>query len=365
MDDIVSALFSAEPKLQATANYAGNHVKIQCPFHGGGDERTPSCSVSLEKPVFFCHGCHTSGHISYLMKHLGMAPALIKQVLKNAGMNRSGHTHPKGRSRIAVRLFENRYNPFRGRFVLDEDLLDDYRLAPKVLLRAGFEKATLRHFEVGFDKQNLRITFPIRNVFGELVGISGRTVVEGEEPKYRVYDRELHYRTDYCVPEDYTMESVKDSVLWHGHVIRPFFYHDQDESLVITEGFKACMWCWQSGYKTTAALMGSYLSEMHAELLFTSVGYAVLFLDNDDAGVLGTLDAGWKLLGKGINVRVAVYPDGCMQPDDLIPEEVQAAVSGAIPFYEWRSENGRRIHEAKADRTTKKHVQASQQQKAG
>jgi hypothetical protein len=33
----------------------------KCPFHGGGEERTPSLHVS--GPVWHCHGCHAGGSI--------------------------------------------------------------------------------------------------------------------------------------------------------------------------------------------------------------------------------------------------------------------------------------------------------------
>ncbi len=41
-------------------------VKVKCPFHGGGNERTPSCSINLTgnaSPVgyYFCFGCRDKG----------------------------------------------------------------------------------------------------------------------------------------------------------------------------------------------------------------------------------------------------------------------------------------------------------------
>ena len=57
---------------------------------------------------------------------------------------------------------------------------------PKLLLKAGFDKAVLKEFDVGFDACNLRITFPVRNASQDLVAIYGRTVID-EEPKYILY----------------------------------------------------------------------------------------------------------------------------------------------------------------------------------
>lgn len=44
----------------------GDHVMVKCPFHAGGNERTPSCGINLSKPripvgVFNCLACKTNG----------------------------------------------------------------------------------------------------------------------------------------------------------------------------------------------------------------------------------------------------------------------------------------------------------------
>lgn len=338
MNDIATALFNLEPRLQERAKFGNDYVLIQCPFHGDGKENTPSCSVSLEKPVFHCHACQTSGHISRLFQSLGMDRASIDVVLRLTGMDvRKQETAVYGRGKLAARIVNGGYNPFRGKYILDEDLLDAYRHAPKSLLRAGYKKRTLHHFEVGYDFQNLRITYPLRNMYGDLVGISGRAVYDGDEPRYKIYDQELRFREGFSVPEDYSMESVKDALLWHGHIVRPFLYKDDTEALVVTEGFKACMWTWQSGYENTVALIGAYLSDLHAELITTVVKYVVLFLDNNEAGIRGTHFAGWKLSQRGVHVLIANYPDEREQPDDLTPDEVKLAIKTSKPFHTWRT----------------------------
>lgn len=42
-----------------------------CPFH---DEKTASFSVTPEKAIFYCYGCHAGGDVfSFLMKHDGLS----------------------------------------------------------------------------------------------------------------------------------------------------------------------------------------------------------------------------------------------------------------------------------------------------
>ena len=48
-------------------------VMAQCPFHGGGTERTPSMSVNDEKGVYYCFACQAGGTvIDFLQEHEGM-----------------------------------------------------------------------------------------------------------------------------------------------------------------------------------------------------------------------------------------------------------------------------------------------------
>ena len=40
----------------------------------------------------------------------------------------------------------------------------------------GSDEVLLQKMDIGFDKEYERITFPIRDIYGNLVGINGRTV---------------------------------------------------------------------------------------------------------------------------------------------------------------------------------------------
>jgi DNA primase len=112
------------------------------------------------------------------------------------------------------------------------------------------------------------------------------------------------------------------------------------DPFIVTEGFKACMWTWQSGYQDTVALVGSYLTAEHAELIARAVeGPVILFLDNNEAGVKGTRHAGNLLQAKGVDARVARYPDAREQPDGLTPEEVLCAIECPLSFQEWKKQH--------------------------
>jgi DNA primase len=339
MGDVASLLFTLAPQFQEQYVRGHNYVLIRCPFHGGGQERTPSCSVSTDKPVFFCHSCQESGHISRLLRHLGLSAPAAKRAVEDAGLSSPKHSAAD----TAARKYS--LNPFRGTHILNEDLLDEYRQAPIRLLDAGFEMATLRHFEVGYDTENFRITFPLRNIYGQLVGVSGRAVLDSMEPRYKIYRHELIRRREFNIPADYTLDSVKEALLWHGHVAQPLLYETPDEALILTEGFKACMWIWQAGYQTTAAIIGAYLSDLHAELIACANVPVCLFLDNNPAGWRGTFFAAERLMAKGVRFVIAAYPDDRGQPDELDPTEVQQALREATTLAEWKKRHDGLVHE--------------------
>lgn len=335
MSDIVSSLFAMVPALAEGARPTDDYVLIRCPFHGGGQEKTPSMSVARNKPVFFCHACQESGHVSRLFKNFGIGKETVDVFLKNAGLD---VPYQKGKAgKVAAKLVSG-VDPFRGQYLLDDDLLDTYRQAPTYLLKSGFDKKTLRHFEVGFDSTNLRVTFPIRNVYGDLVGVSGRAILDGQEPRYKIYKQELISRKDFRVPESYTMDSVKEALLWHGHLVFPYLLRN-DQPIVVVEGFKACMWVWQSGYQPVVALVGAYLSDFHAEIIATYTRSAILFLDNNTAGYRGSFFGARKLIEKGVNVGIVKYEDDREQPDALNPREVLTRIDEPQSFREWREDH--------------------------
>lgn len=49
----------------------GDEYKSRCPFHSGGNERTPSLHYSDTKNIYHCFGCHSSGNkIDFIKNYL-------------------------------------------------------------------------------------------------------------------------------------------------------------------------------------------------------------------------------------------------------------------------------------------------------
>jgi DNA primase len=331
IDEVVREI---NPSALEDANITAAFVMVKCPFHGGGSERTPSCSLSRSKPVFFCHGCSTGGHISKFLRAIGATKDYAKNAIEHVDYD---YSEAGGNKRS---IYSGKVNLFRGEFILDDDILDGWRLRPQALFHAGFKERTLRHFEVGVDHSRARITFPLRNLYGELVGVSGRTMVENTDgSRYKIYSaKDLE---PFGVSPEYTTQSIKSSLLWHAHLVYPICFKTR-EPIIICEGFKAAMWVWQAGLHNVVALVGAHLSKMQAELLARTASDVILFLDNNTAGWAGTHKAAERLIAKNIT-KVAAYPDLRQQPDALSEAEVQHAVDTSVSYTRWRLKNRKEV----------------------
>lgn len=206
--------------------------------------------------------------------------------------------------------------------VLPEMLLGMFDYCPTSLLEEGFTPEVLRQFDIGFDRERRRITFPLRDHLGNLVGISGRAVADGQYPRYKIYTREFDE-----IYRNYTFH--KGRMVWG---LNRFYQASLDrivEPVVVCEGFKAAMWVAQAGHPYVVALLGTYASAEQRALLLRTTSRIVLFLDNDRAGRDATPVMADLLCGA--DVLVANYgTDEPVSPDDLSGEQLTAAITTAV-----------------------------------
>lgn len=292
-----------------------NNIVALCPFH---DDRTPSFSMSLSNGLYICFSCGAKGNFRQFLVQLGMTSAEIKhhygytleQLKKNA-------PPPPDPANPGVVMEPNRHIP--------EELLGIFNFCPIDLLEEGFEEETLREFQVGVDKRHERITYPLRDLHGNLVGISGRAMHKHQEPRYKVYDKE--YQTWDLPPYN----TDKALCLWNAHnVYKNLMTAAANEPIAIVEGFKACMWLRQAGVKHVVALMTNSMSWAQRWMLSRMGNRYIVMLDNNDAGVKGTINVTRELAQLSPDVRVVEYEGD--QPTDVPHEDVLEVVLDATPY---------------------------------
>lgn len=170
-----------------------------------------------------------------------------------------------------------------------------------------------------------RITFPLRELDGTLVGISGRDFTETAKLRYKVYDFEYE---KWGLPRH---DTHKSQLLWNGHIVYPQLYHET-MPIILVEGFKACMKVVQAGAFNTVALLGNRASYRQRNLCERMGTEIWMFLDNNAAGMRGTVISAMEF---GLPVRIVPYPDEREQPSDLTTEEIQLALMQTQDFTRW------------------------------
>jgi len=348
------------------ADIVGQYVKLRragrtymglCPFH---KERTPSFHVSPERGTYKCFGCGEGGDIfSFLQKMDGTDfPTVLKQMAEKAGVKltpRSGaHTATPEQKEHDERLYEvceaataffeqklkerkevQDYLKTRG--VHDETVAgwrlgyapSEWESLSKHLMSVGFKKEDI--VDAGFaikserkpgeifDRFRGRIIFPIFDLSGKPIAVSGRFFEK--VPGAKSDDEPAKYVNS---PE--TVLFKKFRVLYGLDRARPHIR--KLDCILLVEGQFDLILSHQSGLPFAVALSGTALTVEHLSILGKLSKRLVLALDADDAGLRSGLKSAHMALVAGFDVKVPVFPEG-KDPADIArenPELLKAAI---------------------------------------
>ena len=344
----------------------GRDLLARCPFH---EERTPSFSVSREKQFYYCFGCRASGTaITFLMEYdgLGFVDA-VEELADRAGMEvprtgtgRGGPERGRGPSmdldavyaaleranrhfRLQLREHPGKeravgYLKSRGlsgevaaRFELGfappgweglASALGDGGKAVQVLERAGL--VARRDDGTPYDRFRDRVTFPIRDRRGRVVGFGGRIIGDGG-PKYlNSPDGPVFHKG---------RELYGQYQALRGRGSRP-------SRLVVVEGYMDVVALAQFGIDRAVATLGTAATRDHLHQLYRSTREVVFCFDGDAAG----RDAAWRaleqalpLMRDGRQAGFLFLPDG-EDPDSFVrtrgAEAFEEAMASATPLSE-------------------------------
>ncbi len=329
---------------------SGRNYVARCPFH---QERTPSFSVNTEMGVFKCFGCGVGGDaFKFVMLTEGLTyPEAIRKLATRVGITieeaRSEAVSAAEKERqVLYGLLEDAAR-FYHRHLLESA---EARPAREYLEKRGLSQESLVKFQIGFapssgqalreaagrkgwsietlEKAGLlrrkegtghvfdhfwsRIMFPIWDTQGRIIAFGGRAMGEAlpkyiNSPETPVYSKSRHL---------YGLFQGLPSLRKQRHV-------------VILEGYMDVAMCHQYGFETTAATLGTALTEEHVRLLRRYAENVTLLFDPDTAGANATLRGGELLIEEGFQVRVVTLPDG-QDADEVLVREGREALEGHI-----------------------------------
>jgi DNA primase len=266
---------------------------MRCPFHKGGQERRPSFGVNIHTGAARCWTCGQGWNLYTLLRDLGVPKDEIFEELRG------------------LEIGEDTEADLAEESVLPESVLSAFDSCPLCMLRDGFNKELLHEYEVGWDRINKRVTFPVRDADGVLVGILGRNMQPGSLIRYVVYRDEL----GGLVPSNAKIDL--HSHLWNFHRLRKEAKELGLTELVLVEGIKKALWLIQHGWTNTVALYGSVLSGKQKDLLKgLRIGKLVILTDGDEAGRKAAENIQLRLMGEW-PLAIPEYPAGSTQPDAL------------------------------------------------
>ncbi len=300
-----------EDLLKIPVKESGEEFLFVCPFH---EERTPSCFMNSGTGQFFCFGCKKGGSLKTFLELLGLNNP--KEILSKISLRKSNKT-----KKVAPKNASH----------LDEEILLHYNYKPQYLIDLGFPEDMLWALKIGFHPERNRIIYPIRDHLGNLAGVSGGTTIKAM-PKYKFY-RGSYKVGNIKAPSDFGSwfddvpypDFQKSLYIWNFDHIYKMALDENVKTVIIVEGFKACMYLMMHGYQSIA-LMGSTFSDEQADLLKKiKVKYFVM-LDNDESGRKGTLEVISKLIN---TCKLYLVEYNKKQPDDLSVEELDNAIANA------------------------------------
>ncbi|OQB44555.1 MAG: DNA primase [Parcubacteria group bacterium ADurb.Bin159] len=350
-------------------DFIGEYIKLRpvgknyqglCPFH---KDTHPSFYVSPDRQVWKCFGCNRAGDIfSFLQELEGIDfPEALRILAKRAGVNLQKFDKSTFDKRSTLIEICRLSAAFYHQIFLKSPIAEEAR---SYLEKRGLKESTIKEFCLGFapdkwdtlfkflikrkyspsdieaagliipgkkqgqyyDRFRGRIIFPIYNVYGEVIGFTGR-ILPGAEKKSAEQGKYIN------TPQ--TLIYNKSTVLYGINLAKSFIR--QADSVVLVEGNMDVISSYQAGVKNVVCSSGTALTEEQIKLLSRYTHNVILAFDVDPAGVSATARSIDLMLAYGINLKIIRLPKG-KDPDECIKENPslwKKAVSESIEFIEY------------------------------
>ena len=302
-----------------------------CPFHG---EKTASFSVSPDKGICYCFGCHKGGGvINFMMEIEGLSYGdAVRSLAKRAGMEVPEDEQYRSRYHAQERLWALMKEA--GRFFNERLYAPEGAACREYIAKRGLSKTIVTQFGMGYapdswnalvdamrkkgytdqelraadlvgekngriyDRFRNRLMFPIIDVRGNVVGFGGR-VLDKSEPKYLNSNETLIFNKRKNL---FGMNFAKKT---------------KQPNIILVEGNIDVVTLHQFGFDNAVASLGTSLTEAQVTLLSRYTDEVILTYDGDEAGQRAAKRAIPMLEKAGIKVRVLQVHDA-KDPDEFL-----------------------------------------------
>jgi len=334
----------------------GKDYKCVCPFH---DDHSPSMSISVSKQIYKCFACNAAGNVFTFVanyENVSFAEA-IKIVADKIGYKLSAPINTsiplkfpteQAIMDLANKFYQNNLNTKNGlnakKYLIDRGLsedtiknfgiglsLDEPDSLANLLLKKDYDPQMLENIGLinlydnrTYDVFSRRITFPLCDQFGHVIGFSSR-IYRGEKDTAKYINTKETYlfkKGDNLFNYHRAKESAKKS-----------------KSLIIVEGQMDAIRVSSSGFENVVALMGTALTKEQIELIKKLHVKVLLNLDSDSAGEHADLLNGDLLIKANLPVQVVTLSDA-KDPDEYIlkfgPEAYKKNLNNAVDYFDFK-----------------------------
>ena len=315
---------------------AGKDYTGLCPFH---KEKTPSFTVSIEKQIYYCFGCHEGGNaLNFVMKYENMGfhdalESLASQYgikLEHTGESKRPRQHD-ALSKLAEHYHNSlkdnstalRYLAARG---IDKDAVDEFmigfsdrqrysmsnflrrsRIPDDVLLDTGILR--MKEGEI-YDIFRGRVVIPIFDVTRKVIGFGARAMEKDAIPKYINSPESSVFSKRFSL---YGIDKAKKHIA-------------EENEVFIVEGYFDLIALYLSGIRNVVSTLGTSITEGQLSKLRNYTDNITLMLDGDEAGVKSALRLIGTLSEMDINGSMIVLPEG-HDPDSYVRDKGPQALS--------------------------------------
>lgn len=315
------------------ANYWG-----LCPFH---NEKTPSFSVTPQKNIFYCFGCHKGGNpAAFIMEveHIGYGEAL-RLLASKAGIQveevRETENPEEKQNQAILELFSRLAKTFTH--FLQKDPMGAQAL--DLLKSRGVDPQSMEKFQLGYappdrwwlhgflksknySPEFLRLTglfssqypeislfshrlmFPIRNKSGQVIAFGGRILGKDEGPKYiNSPENPVFKKRANLYGMDLALSEIRKS-----------------RTAYLCEGYMDVIAFHQAGQTNAVAPLGTAFTPEQALFLKRAAERVYLVFDGDAAGQKAALRAIPLCEQAGLDSETIILPPD-QDPSSILEKE--------------------------------------------
>lgn len=317
-----------------------------CPFHGNHD--TPSFAVNKTEGLYICYNpsCAKTGNMMQLIKLVGkMNDFDAKRLIARNKIGQSDILADlESLTESDEEWSEYRHYDKEGKYdpgYMASVKKDMWRYAePQLYMRdRGFEKETLKKFEVGYDIDLDMVCVPMHDPMGKIEVGAVRRSIEGKK-----------FKNTPKLPSSKTLFNVHRAKA-------------TGSTAIVVEASFSAMRLDQCGYPNAVSVLMGHFNEKHASQLNKYFDTIVIMTDFDDkkkhvypnclnckkagsnlcmghnpgeelgmkiAGYMGTKNLLWAHSGQATR-----FPPGVKDPDDMDDEMIRHCIKGAVSHFEY------------------------------